>query len=89
MRAGCAVRQVWKDTLIAPLLQRSQRGKKDREAARYFQDKEMVELEGELAANKTKLGPNLEVGDIIQYECCFSRGLMHAITVIGKREIPR
>jgi hypothetical protein len=54
-----------------------------------FEDKEMVELEGELAANKTKLGPNLEVGDIIQYECCFSRGLMHAITVIGKREIPR
>jgi len=41
--AGCAVRQVWKDSLIAPLLQRSQRSKKDNEAARYFQDKEMVE----------------------------------------------
>ena len=42
-----------------------------------------------LTADKAKIGPNLEIGDVIQYECDFSRGLMHAITVFGKREISR
>ena len=67
----------------------------EQRAFTVLEDEDMVDemedsmIQVPLAADKAKIGPNLEIGDVIQYECDFSRGLMHAITVFGKREISR
>ena len=40
--AGCAVCQVWKESLIDPLVQRAQRAKNDAQNNRYLPDAELV-----------------------------------------------